>query len=221
MGKPQGTIEVFAYGYIFGTQGWSTGLSIAPTLSTGSWSLNLFTQYMAAIRVYYDTWWTACKAFNAGVLDYRGLRGFYYADGSGRVSLSAGSATGPISGSGVSNLHPSYTSLVCSLRTEVPGRAGRGRGYLPYTSGTLVSGTLQAPLGDCNAIGNAYLALINSLNAYTSAPQLVTSQRVVVASMVRNEKNPVTSILVNSVPDTQHRREDKAIANAQFTGIPT
>lgn len=218
---PSQTLKLVPYGFIGGSQGWSTTISLGVSLSSGSWSLNLMTQYTAAVRVYFDTWWTAVKALNAGLVDYRGVKAFWYGNNSGRVTLSALSSTGPVPGSGASNYHPSYASLVASLRTEKPGRQGRGRSYCPATATSLQSADLQAPLGTCNVVGSAYLALINSLNAYTSAPQLITSQRVVVVSAISTTVMPVTSILVNSVLDTQHRREDKLQPSSQSTNIVT
>lgn len=218
---PQNTVKLIPYGFIGASQGWSTTISLDMTLVSTSWDLNSFSGYAAAVRPLFDTWWTACKALNASIVDYRGIKAFFYGSTSGKVTSSALAATGPVPGSGASNYHPSYTSLVASMRTAFPGRQGRGRSYLPITAVSLQSSDLQAALGTCNTVQSAYLALVNSLNAYTSTTFNVTSQRVSVTSAVSSANRPVTSIIVNSVCDTQHRREDKLQPSSQSTGIVT
>lgn len=217
MPKPMDVCEIFAVGTISGVQGWSTGLSVHIVPSSGSWLLAQMTGWVAAQRAFFDTWWTTIKTSNSPQVAYTGVKAFFYGGTTGKVTQSASSATGPIAGTGTSNFHPSYTSVVISQRTAHPGRQGRGRSYCPLTSATLTSSNLQLANGDIVQIAGAYLALLNSINAYTSAPNNIASQEVCVASWAGNMKNRVNTFIIDSIVDVQHRREDKllpAIVNA-------
>lgn len=106
---------------------------------------------------------------------------------------------------------PAFTALVASFRTAVPGRGGRGRSYLPLTNGTPMSGGLfQISSAAATTVANAYKAMIDSINSATIAAPF-TSHRVAVRSSSIGTGIPITSVIVDSLPDAQHRREDKLL----------
>jgi hypothetical protein len=125
----------------------------------------------------------------------------------GRVSVRT-----PTTVSGTGSVYlPAFTALVASFRTAVPGRGGRGRSYLPLTNGTPMSGgQFQISSSAATIVANAYKAMMDSINSAT-IPAPFTSHRVAVRSSSIGTGIPVTSVIVDSLPDAQHRREDKIL----------
>lgn len=218
---PAQSVKLTAFGLMATGQQWSTSIWTNIALVSGAWNLNNFQSYVTAQRAFFDTWWTAVKALNASSVDYRGLKAVYYNTTGGPASLVAQSTAAPVVGTGSTNIHPSLTCMVASFRTALPGARNRGRSYLPVTSSAVTAADLQFSSGTATAIGSAYLALFNSLNGYTSAPNNVSSQQAVVISRAGTAFNRISSIVVDTIPDTQHRREDKLIATAvSTTAVP-
>lgn len=115
----------------------------------------------------------------------------------GRVE-SALALTGTSVGEGV----PPQLSVVCSLRTALATRAGRGRFYLPPFTTTEVTaarldGAIQA------IVATACQKFLQSLNTATYVP-------CVYHRTTRTHDN-ITTIDVGNVFDTQRRRRNKLI----------
>jgi hypothetical protein len=82
---------------------------------------------------------------------------------------------------------------------------------MPMLSGGFQANN-QLSNSDCVIISSAYHALIQSVNSFTSSSGNITSLTACVASAVKSVMTPITLIRVDSLPDTQHRREDKLAA---------
>lgn len=122
-----------------------------------------------------------------------------------------------MTGSGSSSVYqPSYVSMVVSLRSDTPGRSGRGRLYIPCTATTLSSGHkfTSGPATNVGTFTQTYLKAVNLLTFALPA----NNNKVNVASFSKGLQYTVTSISVDDNPDTQHRRIDKIGRVKLFAG---
>jgi hypothetical protein len=134
----------------------------------------------------------------------------YYLSGQAKPSRTAVRTPSIVAGTG-SVLLPSFCAIVASLRTAVPGRGGRGRSYLPLTNGTPMSGGAnQISTAATTNLCTAYKTALQSLNSMTLAAPW-TAHVAAVRSSSMNDGLPITSVIVNSLPDHQSRREDKLL----------
>ena len=87
----------------------------------------------------------------------------------------------PVVGSSTSGPLPLRTAMVCSLRSDVPGRSGRGRNYIPVSCGGMGTDG-RFTLTAVDDIGADWLAAIQAINGLNLSADSVTSQKIVVAS---------------------------------------
>jgi hypothetical protein len=198
-------------GHILGSQTWSTSLWINTASGStvpGQADLQgvanvvgpILDTFAAAIVT---TAWTSNTTYDGNHFS------FYPASAVRPARVSVRTPTA-VSGTGSAYL-PAFTALVASFRTAVPGRGGRGRSYLPLTSGTPMSGgQFQISSSAATIVANAYKAMIDSINSATFLAPF-TSHRVAVRSSSIGTGIPITSVIVDSLPDAQHRREDKIL----------
>jgi hypothetical protein len=122
--------------------------------------------------------------------------------------LAEGARGSAIAGTG-STAHPMQTSMVISLRTNVPGAKGRGRLYWPATGVGLLSDSLRVFSSTNNSFAagaKSYLASIQTaINASLAGHSLVVWSRTTETEAL------VSRILTGDVPDTQRRRRDTQI----------
>lgn len=189
-------------------QTWSLGLWTLPTFTTGYPSQTQVNSITAALDAYWATWWTAVKPINGTNTTRTGSSTYVYLPASTAASLVARTTLGtPVAGTGTGNPLPTTVAMVASLRTDRAGRSGRGRCYTPATAAVLVNNQFSS--ANCATVSAAYKALINSINSYSSPGNNVSALQVVVLSRVHDSNSPVTSITVNSRPDSQRPRGDK------------
>lgn len=125
-------------------------------------------------------------------------------------------ATATTTGQGTGVL-PNQCTVVCSLRTGLPGRSRRGRLYLPTLAvpieqGSLMGTTLQTSIAT---------AAESWLDGFTALLVSATTFRLCIASGVGNGANtPVTSIQIGQVVDTQRRRSN-ALSENPITRVLT
>ena len=122
---------------------------------------------------------------------------------------------GPIGGEGSASL-PNLTAMVQSLRTDVSGRSYRGRMYLPATGATLTSDG-HFTNAQCTGMALATSKYLTALGTALTPTGGGTGATPVVASFTKSICTEITQVLVDDIPDTQHRREDKL--GAAFTGV--
>jgi len=203
------TVRLSVYGTIDGVQSWSTGFALAVELAPGSWGPNNLQSLVSALNTGpLTTWWTALTLIPGTTTLWTGTRAYYYPAG---ATSSAFLADVPLTtakaGTGAGSM-PRLISICASLRTDVAGRSGRGRSYFPCT-GVSTPTTGQFASTTCTTVANAYAALLTSFNGFNVAPYNLTGMTSVVASLTKSQNNDITSVIVDSIPDTQHRREDK------------
>lgn len=109
---------------------------------------------------------------------------------------------------------------VASLRTGQSGRSYRGRVYLPVQSSVL-SGGHQYAAADCTAVANAVAAFLSGwgLLAITPAGNGIFAS---VISSTLGAANSISQVIVDSRPDVQRRRANRAtiesVAQTAVTG---
>lgn len=122
-----------------------------------------------------------------------------------------GEHTGSITGQASADpLHPNQTAMCVTLRTGYAGRTNRGRIYLPANGVPLTDvANFQTAAGQ--QIANVAATMIRDWDAASEGTLVVLSQRTSTAK-------PISSVSVDSRPDTQRRRANRqvitAVANA-------
>lgn len=206
-------IKLVPNGHINSNQTWSTGLNMALALSGPNLTQANLDGVVSDVLASFATWWTAIKPFASGLTQYDGFRAYYYDAGQTKASLSALTLITPVVGTG-SVVLPSFCSCVATLRTATPGQRGRGRNYLP-TNALQATAAHQFAIANLTTIANAHAALLTSINALNLTARGISSHQQVVCSSSNVGTNfPITRVTVDSLPDTQHRREDKFLATS-------
>jgi hypothetical protein len=208
MALPVDALKIVIGGQIDGVQDWSVGLWTTIALTGGAWGVANQNEVTAELEVFVSTWWTHVEEVASSVTFLEYVKTYYYPAGSTHSSqLGVFTLTSPAPGEGP-QVHAAGTSMVCSLRSDVPGRSGRGRIYVP-ANGVSMSEPHQMNGGECSNICDATATLLGAFNTYTNPSQHVTSLAAVVASFTRSETNSITQVIVDDKPDSQRRREDK------------
>jgi len=209
------TVKPYAYGRIsfFGRigadQSWSTGWSFTNTGTPSSQNLMDLLAYQVSQEC--DLMWNGnnqgvgAASLNAQDTTMTGVRAYWYPAGTNKASAQGEFIySAPRVGTGTASL-PTQTSVVVSTLSGNPGRANRGRMYLPATGATLNGHQLVlAPTGQFTTqIGNA----LTNFNLIDSA---VGDYRCVIASA--QAPIPIVRVRVDTRPDIQRRRADKVFA---------
>nr|CRY94147.1 hypothetical protein [uncultured prokaryote] len=139
-----------------------------------------------------------------------------------------GAAEAAYTGGWTSNQTPSMppqSSIVLSLRSDVPGARGRGRLYWPAVGGGIDTNTLRISSPTTAAIAGAATTYLRAIQdaiktAIYPAPIPVTV-RLTVVSKTSGTRTDINRVLVGNVIDTQRRRRDRmpeVYASANFPG---
>jgi hypothetical protein len=105
---------------------------------------------------------------------------------------------------------PSLLACVASLRSETPGRSGRGRMYLPLTKVAAMDATGQITDTVCTNVAAAWATILSAVDLVDGA--FGGLLQAVVASFTTGNVEAITRVVVNSIADIQHRREDQLVA---------
>lgn len=133
-------------------------------------------------------------------------------------SLAEGVRATPLNGTG-STIHPYQTAMVFSLRTASAGGSGRGRLYWPATGIGLGSADYRLIPATATSLLAGMKSYLTSINAAIAAT--LTGVSLGVWSRLGNSIQPVTSLQLGNVLDTQRRRRDTLIEAIQSTTYPT
>lgn len=213
MAKPYDSVRLVFGGTIQTSQEWSCGLTIA-TLTAANMSsvdqaalADFANDAMAAIKAAFNTAasgsTTALRALLAATDALTFVNTYLYRAGQDQAALQYEPVFGTaIAGSGAGRL-PAQSCLVASLRTETPGRRGRGRLYLPET-GTSLSSDGQVSSTIVNDVATDVARLIHNITVIGLGDD---DSSVVVGSQSGAYK--VTAVQVDSEIDIQRRRADK------------
>lgn len=112
-------------------------------------------------------------------------------------------------------IHPPQTSLVLSLRSNIPGARGRGRLYWPAIGATLASATLRLATPAAATVATAaatYLdSIASALKANLAPPPSLIDYDLCVVSPTTGTRTTILRIEVGNVLDVQRRRRDRLV----------
>lgn len=201
-------VKIVHSGTIVGGEEWSTSYSMATpgiALSPTQGQLDLLTSTARAdfaTRAGANGGTAGSLYFSAGV-SFVTTRG-YSIGADGKATLQS-EVSGTATASTTALALPPQCSLVVSLRTGLPGRARRGRMYLP---------SLGIPLAGGNTgrySTGAVTSTMESIRDHFEAMNAVLEYKVCVASNAETENFIVTSVQADNVVDTQRRRRDSQV----------
>lgn len=141
------------------------------------------------------------------------LKAYLYRNGV--LSAQGAAAIAPVAGTSGTAL-PNYVAMCVSLLSNMPGKSGRGRMYLPATGAAIAAATGQYS-STLTAILTNLASYLDGINAVLSPLPGSPSGACAVVSNTHGLMNPVTSIRTDSLPDTQHGRTRKDIATAVYS----
>ena len=148
-------------------------------------------------------------AFTDVRLEQRTASGVLYAVGQGV-------RTAPQPGTGAPT-KPFQTSMVLSLRTNHPGRRGRGRMYIPTLAMPITQSSLRVPQADVDSTLAAMKTLLTGTGALLQAALGDIAHVLAVHSKVGALETEVNMLEMGDVLDVQRRRRDKAVENRTAT----
>jgi hypothetical protein len=205
MGLPLGDLVRVQFGGNVASEDWATGCWLVPQAATSGSQANL-ALFVADCVTPLATFWTAAlKPQNAPGLTLTYIKAWWYFNavlqGVAQSTVAGGAATGTAP-------QPGYVSRVVGLYSNDPRRSGRGRMYLPRTSGAPSGTTFQyasdpTTLSQLKTMLQAFeTSLASRFNASGGAPLSVVSR-------VTSPPPAVTTLKYDSIPDTQHGRTRK------------
>lgn len=203
MGKPVDVLHYVIGGHNVGGEIWRTGLWCDAHLMISSQA-----DLQAAVDAQLpgvETWWDAIRVYCYPLCTFDQLSAYYYATGGSAATYQAEATAAGSPGTLAGNGSPIDTCMVQSLRTARPGRSYRGRMYVPcHQPVTAASGLYSNVLAGIFA--DATQALCDDINTSFAEVDIVSAAAV--------DKTPVTTILVDTKPDVQRRRENRLVAGA-------
>lgn len=207
-------------GTLGGSQRWSIGLNLS-VADTSVPTPAQMTTFAEAVRALFDAdVWSGTPSYKAmvGTAGNFDVCHAYYAPQSSPpppFTVSGDSTGAAVAGTGSRSM-PAQSALVVTLLTDVAGRHGRGRSYLPLGIGTFTSGTL--------VLTNAYGPLATGFAAFLTAVNGTSMGSNSVAVVIRTNSPSfpfgiaVKRLKIDNVPDTQRRRRDKVASTVTVTG---
>lgn len=203
-------------GTLGSAQTWSTGLWLAAPLVGGSFGVADQQAVSDALLGQANTWWGSMKAYQPADVHMTAVATYFYPSGS-IVSTQVAESLVTSGGAGSAGDYlPLDACLVATFRTDVSGRSGRGRSYMPLT-GVPLGSDHQATLTQCTNVANAYQAMLSGINALNETAHNIASLTCVVASFTKHQYNDITTVSVDSLVDVQRRRQDKVGATHVFS----
>lgn len=156
------------------------------------------------------TAWTSIKPYVSNDTSWNSTRAYLYFAGTTTAAVVSEHLVAPVPGTSPQHL-PYQCGTVASLRTGVPSRRGRGRMYLP-TDGFAVSGAGQYSGAGTTDLCHAVASFMTAVNTFVPA-----QMTAVVFSDTGSATHPITSVIVDSVPDIQRRRANKLVPTQVIT----
>lgn len=208
MARPAKLWRVIMFGRLYGLQDWSTGYWIqggadATDPTPAEMQLSLQSIWALASAPY-----TGFRPLNFTTSTVDGLRGYWYSSAGGpATSVGDYAPAGGSTGTGTTR-QPPLASIVMSLQTGRAGRSYRGRMYMPISGCPALASNGEVPTAQVDALATATQNHFNACNAIDWSGSWLKSGTIVVASDTKGVSTPVTSVEIDSIVDTQHRRSN-------------
>lgn len=204
--SPSDMIKININGTIGAAQTWSTGVWADAAGASNATSADCAA--MAAIlKPAVVSNWITFQPKNPSLVKLTDVSVYAYAGGSITSHANGSSAVAGTPAGSASLGTAALLAVCCSLLTGSSGSSFRGRMYWPVTG-------MGADATDLNwtatQVSDIASSVANMLNTFQAATQTVITNCVpVVYSPTRGLTTAITSVKVDSMPDTQHRRENK------------
>jgi hypothetical protein len=218
VGLPVDACKVVLRGTINDVQDWSIGCWLTTELIAGSWGIADMTAYCVKLDAFAADWWSTIRNKVNPLTAWSTTSLYFYPAGHTVASQMTEVMGGAGSNGGGAVYLPPYVSMVASLRTDVPGRSGRGRNYVP-ANGFTPNVDAQMDNTSCTELATAHATMLTGWNGIVGTDEGISAQTAVVASFTKSQTNAIKTVQVDSKPDTQHRRTDKLAA--AFTAVGT
>jgi hypothetical protein len=203
-------VRVLIRGTISGTQTWSAGFACSSSTVPTATQLQTFVTSIAGTP--FTTFITATsglRTFMATGLTRVDRMDAYYIPANSRVATLSATAALVNSNTGTgTGVQPAQSCVVASLRTNTPGRSGRGRMYFP-ADGLALSSVGQIAQGNANALSSSLAAYFTAVNATALG---AGSVNVVVPTSKFGAPFTVTRVVVDTETDIQRRHANKLVA---------
>ncbi len=151
---------------------------------------------------------TKWRAKNVTGSDLSTYQAWLYVDGALADEVTVNPTTS--AGTVAAGASPGYTAACFTLATARFGRSFRGRSYLPHTTPAL-NATLQLDVDStcCDNFGGYLKKTGVSLGGPVTVP--------VVMSQTLGQAEDITQVRLDTIPDTQHRRDRQLAATNRFS----
>jgi hypothetical protein len=190
-----------------GGNSWSTGLSLGlienlAQADLQSWLDTLATSVGSTFNAGANLGWGALTSNQSKLTE---LRAYTYPNLGGPAAAQAvHDYTTPVNGAS-SGTAPYTCACVATLLTGVPGRANRGRMYLPADGTAFTSHQFSST--QCAAVATGVINLIDAIQSSTAGGG---NPIVIIAGAKQLDPSRlVKQVRVDSLPDVQRRRQDK------------
>ena len=119
---------------------------------------------------------------------------------------------------------PPQTSIVLSLRSNVPGSRGRGRLYWPALGASISTSTLRLTAPTTATVATAATTYLDGIasalkTAFHPSPSLIDVDLCVV-SPTTGTKTRIVRVEVGDILDVQRRRRDRMVENYASSPMP-
>lgn len=209
MALPAKVLKVTMYGTLYSAQDWSTSFWLKVGDTATDPSPSDVSTLLQGIWGQTGSLGSVFQGHNYTATNLQGLRGYYYGAGGPHASqIGEYVLATPLAGTQTAS-GPALLSMVCSLRTNQPGRSGRGRMYWPWTANPGYDATGRFPTTNTDSMSSQLGTTFRNINLIDGSLLWYKSLQVVVASATKAASYPVTTLQVDNVVDTQHRRVDK------------
>ena len=189
-------------GTISGTQTWSTGMWL--DTSGATWTQDDLNDANAQWAGYFaSATGSYVSTLFGSTTKVLALTSYLFAPGA--IVSSLISVEAAVTGNGSGDSLPSLCSIVVSTRSQIPGRSGRGRNYLPCTKVGALDGTGQLADTTCGTVATGWAGIMTNINSHTVNG---INPVVAVRSTFKGTSYAISRVVVNSLVDVQHRRED-------------
>lgn len=198
-------VKIVLRGHIL-TQPWSIGLWCDAAGAQNASSADCVTD-ATALATAASTWATAVKIFWSAATKFEAVSVYAYAGGSltshanGTFNLASA-----IVGTSSTSIQPAFSSLVHTLLTGSSGASFRGRVYVPVTAVGPDATTHQYTVSQCGTFATALAAMLTAWQSVSTS--VITNHVPVAISFTRGLSTTLLSVRVDTMPDTQHRREN-------------
>lgn len=211
MSIPSGAVKIVLSGNLPGGDRWSTSFWVNPlNAAMDAVELTNLISSMDTDLAAGGGFYAALASINPAEVTLDTVTGYQY-QGTSKAAVQAEiPANGLPTHTNAVKL-PNQVAAVLSLRTGLPGRARRGRMYIPVLAAAMLTGGKV----DTTLVNGLSNGLATSWGTFNSSG----NGKVCVCSQSLSQLIQITDVIVDNVLDTQRRRRDKVVPTAHSSAV--